>query len=90
LLLSRIEGSSQPAAESVIMGGGTNSAWGGRRNQIMESVDKGEVFNISGSCNDNRIDHDYPEVVQSIGAALAFVVVILGWAINKIFRRDLM
>ena len=56
----------------------------------MERVDKGEVFNISGSYSDNRINLDYPEAVQSIGAALAFVVVILGWAINKIFRRDLM
>ncbi len=56
----------------------------------MESVDKGEVFNMSGSCSDNRINLDYPEAVQNIGAALAFVVVILGWAISKIFRRDLM
>ena len=56
----------------------------------MEHIDKGEMFNISGSYNDNRIDLDYPEAAQSIGAAIAFVVVIIGWAINKIFRRDLL
>lgn len=56
----------------------------------MEHVDKGEIFNISGPDNDNRIDLDYPEALQSIGAAIAFAVVILGWAINKIFRRDLL
>ena len=56
----------------------------------MESVDKGEVFNISGSYRDNRSYLDSPGPVQSIGATLAFVVVILAWAINKIFGRDLM
>jgi hypothetical protein len=56
----------------------------------MEPIDKGEMFNISGPYNDNRIALDYPEAAQSIGAAVAFVVVIFGWAINKIFRRDLL
>ena len=56
----------------------------------MESVDKGKIFSISDSYCDNRIYLDSPGPVQSIGAALAFVVVILAWAINKIFGRDLM
>ena len=56
----------------------------------MEHIDKGEMFNISGSYNDDQIDLDYPEAAQSIGAAIAFVVVVIGWAINKIFRRDLL
>ncbi len=56
----------------------------------MEHIDKGEIFNIPGPYNDNRIDLDYPETAQSIGAAIAFVVVILGWVINKIFRKDLL
>ena len=56
----------------------------------MEHINKGKFFNISGPDNDNRIGLDYPEALQSIGAAIAFVVVILGWAINKIFRKDLL
>jgi len=57
----------------------------------MEHIDKGEMFNIPGPySNDNRIDLDYSAAAQSIGAALAFVVVVFGWAINKIFRRDLL
>jgi hypothetical protein len=56
----------------------------------MEHIDKGEMFNISVPYNDNRLDLDYPEVAQSIGAAMAFFVVIIGWAINKIFGRDLL
>jgi len=56
----------------------------------MEHIDKGEMFNISVPYNDSRFDPDHPEVAQSIGAAIAFVVVIIGWAISKIFGRDLL
>lgn len=56
----------------------------------MEHIDKHDKFKISHSCNDNLIDLHYSEVAQSIGAAIAVLVVILGWAINKIFRRDLL
>ena len=56
----------------------------------MEHVGKGELSNISGLYNENRVDLDYREAAQNIGAAIAVVVVIFGWAINKIFRRDLL
>jgi hypothetical protein len=56
----------------------------------MEYIDKGEMFSRSVPYNDNRFDPDHPEVAQSIGAAIAFVVVIIGWAISKIFGRDLL
>ncbi len=56
----------------------------------MEHIDKDEMCNISVQYNDSRMDLDSPEATQSIGAAIAFVVVIFGWAINKIFRKDLL
>jgi hypothetical protein len=90
VLLSRIEDYPQPAAESFNMGGWTNRARGRRRSRIMERVGKGEIFGIPGSYGDNRVGLAPLGPVQGIGAALAFVVVILAWAINKIFGRDLM
>ena len=56
----------------------------------MEHVDKSAMFNISGHYNDAQIHLDCPDSAQSIGAAIAFVVVIIGWAINKIFGRELL
>jgi hypothetical protein len=56
----------------------------------MEHINKGEMFNMSVPYNDNRFIPDHPEVGQSIGAGIAFVVVIIGWAISKIFGRDLL
>ena len=56
----------------------------------MEYIDKGEMFSRPVPYSDNRFDPDHPEVAQSIGAAIAFVVVIIGWAISKIFGRDLL
>ena len=54
----------------------------------MEHVDKSEMFNISCQHDDIRIHLDYSDAAQNIGATIAFVVVIFGWAVNKIFRRD--
>lgn len=48
----------------------------------MQHSDKGEMFNTSAPSNDNRIHLDYPEAVQSIGAVIAFVVVIIGWTLS--------
>ena len=56
----------------------------------MEYIEKNEMVTASGSCNDNLTHLDYPGMAQSIGAAIAFVVVIIGWATNKIFRKDLL
>ena len=56
----------------------------------MEHIDTSGMFNISDMYNDNRIDRDYPEAVQSIGTAIAIVVVIVGWAINKMFRKEVL
>jgi hypothetical protein len=56
----------------------------------MEHTDTSGMFNISGPYNDNRIDLDYPEAVQSIGTAIAIVVVVIGWAINKMFRKEVL
>ena len=54
----------------------------------MEDIDKGAMFSPSG--NNKRIELDYPHAAQSIGVAIAFIVVIFGWAINKIFKKDLL
>ena len=54
----------------------------------MEHIDKGAMFSLSDS--NKRIEWDYPHAAQSIGVAIAFVVVIFGWAINRIFRKDLL
>lgn len=56
----------------------------------MEHIDKGEICNISSPYINDRIYFDYPEAAQRIGAAIAFIVVIFGWAISKIFRKDLL
>jgi hypothetical protein len=56
----------------------------------MEHIDTSGMFNISGLYNDNRIDPDYPEAVQTIGTAIAIVVVVIGWAINKMFRKEVL
>ncbi len=56
----------------------------------MEHIEKSEMFDMSVPYNDNRFDSDHPEIAQSIGAAIAFVVVIIGWAISKMFGRDLL
>ena len=56
----------------------------------MEHIEKSEMFDMSVPYNDNRIDMDYPDAAQNIGAVFAFVVVIIGWAISKIFGRDLL
>ncbi len=56
----------------------------------MEYIDKGETFCRSIPYNDNQFDPDHPEIAQSLGAAIAFVVVIIGWAIGKIFGTDLL
>jgi hypothetical protein len=61
-----------------------------RRNQIMERTDTSGMFNISGPHNDNRIDLDYPEAGQNIGTAIAIVVVVIGWTINKMFRKEVL
>ena len=54
----------------------------------MEHINRGALFTLSD--NNKRIELDYPDAIPSIGVAIAFVVVFLGWAINKIFRRDLL
>jgi hypothetical protein len=56
----------------------------------MEYIEKGEMVTASGSCDDNLTHLDYPGMAQSIGTAIAFVVVIIGWATSKIFRKDLL
>jgi len=56
----------------------------------MEHIEKSEIFDLSVPYNHNRIDLDYPELAQSIGAAIAFILVIIGWGISKVFGRDLL
>jgi hypothetical protein len=56
----------------------------------MEHIDTSGMFNIPGPHDANRIDLDYPEAVQGIGTAIAFVVVIIGWAINKMFGKEVL
>jgi hypothetical protein len=58
---------------------------------MMEHIDGSEMFNVSGPYDDSRIDLDFlGAAAQSIGAAVAFLVVIIGWAIHKIFGKDLL
>jgi len=56
----------------------------------MEQIDKGEMFGMTVPYDDDRFDLAYPGKAQSIGAVIAFVVVIVGWAISKMFGRDLL
>jgi hypothetical protein len=56
----------------------------------MEHTDTSGIFNISGPYNDNRIEMAYPGMIQSIGTAIAIVVVVIGWAINKLFGREVL
>ena len=56
----------------------------------MAHIHKSELFGISASYNDERLGPAYPGIAQSIGAAIAFVVVIIGWAVSKLSGRDLL
>ncbi len=56
----------------------------------MEHIDTNGMFNMSGPYDDNRIDPDLPKAMQSIGTAIAVVVVVIGWAINKMFRKEVL
>ena len=56
----------------------------------MERTDTNGIFTISGPYNDNRIELAYPGMIQSIGTAMAIVVVVIGWAINKLFRKEVL
>jgi hypothetical protein len=54
----------------------------------MENINTSGMFNISRLYSDNQIDPHYPEAIQNIGTAIAIIVVVIGWAINKMFRRE--
>lgn len=56
----------------------------------MEPTDTSGIFTISGPYNDNRLETAYPGMIQSIGTAMAIVVVVIGWAINKLFRKEVL
>lgn len=54
----------------------------------MEHTGTSGIFTISGPYNDHRIQPAYPGTIQSIGTAIAIVVVVIGWAINKMFGKE--
>ena len=56
----------------------------------MAHTRESELFGISASPHDEPADPVHSGIAQGIGAALAFVVVIVGWAIGKLFGRDLL
>ncbi|MHB8907934.1 MAG: hypothetical protein ACYDAA_03560 [Syntrophales bacterium] len=56
----------------------------------MEHTGTSGIFTISRPYNDNRITPAYPGVVQSIGTVMAVIVVVIGWAINKMFGKEVL
>jgi hypothetical protein len=56
----------------------------------MERIDTSRMFNISIPYDDKRIDPDYREAAQFIGTASAIIVVVIGWAINKMFGKEVL
>jgi hypothetical protein len=57
---------------------------------MMEHTDSSGIFNISDPYNDHPIDLAYPGMLQNVGTAIAIVVVLIGWAINKMFRKEVL
>lgn len=56
----------------------------------MEHTGTSGIFTISRPYNDNRITPAYPGIVQSIGTVMAIIVVVIGWAINKMFGKEVL
>jgi hypothetical protein len=56
----------------------------------MEHTGTNGIFTISGPYNDHRIHPAYPGMIQSIGTAIAIVVVVIGWAINRMFGKEVL
>lgn len=56
----------------------------------MEHTGAGGIFTISGPYNDHGNEPAYPGMIQSVGTAIAIVVVVIGWAINKMFGREVL
>ncbi len=58
----------------------------------MEHTGTSGIFTISGPCSDhgNGNEPAYPGMIQGIGTAIAIVVVVIGWAINKMFGREVL
>lgn len=56
----------------------------------MEHTGTSGIFTISGQCSDHGNEPAYPGMIQGIGTAIAIVVVVIGWAINKMFGREVL
>ncbi|MHB8772136.1 MAG: hypothetical protein ACYC7J_14170 [Syntrophales bacterium] len=56
----------------------------------MEDVDKAGMVHMAEAYSPDRIEWDWTGAAQGIGAAIAFVFVIIGWIIQKLSGRDLL